>query len=95
MAVTTLQQTSTVEFAEMLCNRLWQFRLGLEGQSEQSIAGLEVPAALLLSDFCVFAGLSEEQHARALGQEGVDYVNEVLETRVRKLTSGRRGAARQ
>jgi hypothetical protein len=74
---------------------LWQFRLGLEGQSEQSIAGLEVPAALLLSDFCVFAGLSEEQHARALGQEGVDYVNEVLETRVRKLTSGRRGAARQ
>ena len=90
-----LVQTPVAEAREVLCNKLWQFRLALEGQAEQSISALDVPAALLLSDLCVFAGLSEEEHARVLGEEGVAYVNEVLETRVGRLTSGLGGAAHQ
>jgi hypothetical protein len=95
MEATISQQRSVTEQSETLCNKLWQFRLALEGQAEQSIRELEVQAALLLSDLCVFAGLSEEQHARVLGEEGVAYVNEILEERVRLATSGRVGAARQ
>ena len=95
MATTISQQRSVTEQSETLCNKLWHFRLALEGQAEQSITGLEVPAALLLSDLCVFAGLTEEQHARVLGEEGVAYVNEILEERVRRATSGRVGTARQ
>jgi hypothetical protein len=95
MVVATLQQTTTVELAETLCNKLWHFRLAIEGQAGQSVTEMDVPIPLLLSDLCVFVGLSEEQHSRVLGEEGVAYVNDVLETRVRKATSGRRGAARQ
>jgi hypothetical protein len=43
----------------------------------------------------VFAGLSEEEHARVLGEEGIAYVNEVPETRVERLASSPGGAARQ
>lgn len=89
MAIATLQQVSTAELAETLCNRLWQFRLGLEGQAGQPVTTLDAPVALILSDLCRFLHLSEEQHRRVLGDEGVTYVNEFLNTRVRKATSGR------
>jgi hypothetical protein len=42
-----LVRTPVVEVRGLLCNKLWQFRLALEGQAEQSIAALDVPAALL------------------------------------------------
>jgi hypothetical protein len=95
MVVATSHQVFASELAETLCNRLWQFRLGLEGQAGESITVLDAPVALVLSDLCRFLHLSEEQHARVLGEEGVAYVDEVLETRVRKVTSGRQEAARQ
>jgi hypothetical protein len=89
------RQNCAAQLEELLCNKLWQFRLGLEAQAGQSIIELDAPVALVLSDLCVFLGLSEEQHARVLGQEGVAYTNEVLETRVRVATSGHRPAARR
>ena len=95
MAAAILSQDRVAEFEEVLCDKLWQFRLALEGQARQPAASIEAPVTLLLSDLCVFAGLTEEQHARVLGQEGVDHVNGVLETKVRIATSGRRGTARQ
>ena len=95
MAAVILSQDRVAEFEEVLCNRLWQFRLALEGQAGESAAYIEAPVTLLLSDLCVFAGLSEEQHARVLGRDGVDHVNGVLASRVRIATSGRGRAARQ
>ena len=95
MEVTVQQETAESELEEMLCSRLWRFRLDLEAQAGQPITQLHAPAALLLSDLCVFAGLSEEQHAKVLGQHGLAYVNGVLDTRVREATSGRGGAARR
>ena len=95
MAVAIPHRDRVAEFEEVLTNRLWQFRLALEGQAGQSAASIESPVTLLLSDLCRFAGLSEEQHARVLGQEGVAHVNWVLEMRVTTATSGCRRAARQ
>ncbi len=95
MATVTLQDVSSTGVEEMLCNKLWQFRLGLEAQADQPVAALEVPVALLLSDLCVFAGLSEEQHARVLGEEGLAYVNEILAMRWTLKASGPPTAARR
>jgi hypothetical protein len=81
MKVTTLHPTISVGFEETLCIKLWRFRLGLESQAGESIAEMEAPVVLLLSDLCVFAGLSEEQHSIVLGEEGMDFVNETLTKR--------------
>lgn len=89
MTAVTIRDLSAADFKERLCIRLWQFRLTLEGQAKQPATGIEAPVTLLLSDLCVFAGLSEEQHARVLGQEGVEHVEEVLETRVTALARRR------
>ena len=89
MTVGTLSRICTEEdIEETLCNKLWQFRLSFESQAEQSLAAMNVPFALLMSDVCVFAGLSEEQHDRVLGEEGVSYVNKVLATRWKLKTNG-------
>ena len=80
----TVKAGSVAETEEILCNKLWQFRLSMEYQAGQPITEIVAPVALILSDLCVFAGLSEEQHAKVLGKAAVDFVNEVQQTRVRK-----------
>ena len=90
----TVKAGSAAESEELLCNKLWQFRLSLEYQAGQPITEIVAPVALILSDLCVFAGLSEEQHALVLGQESVDYVNEVLDSRVKSATRKSAGTIR-
>ena len=95
MTIKTMQPFAEEGLEVVLCSRLRQFRVALEQQSGESVIEMEVPIALLLSDLCVFAGLSEEQHAAVLGDEGVAFVNDVLATRLRLKMSGRMGTARQ
>ena len=95
MTITSMYPIVEEGLEEALCSKLRQFRLGLEGQSGESVSAMEAPIALLLSDLCVFTGLNEEQHRRVLGDEGVAFVNDVLATRMRLKMNGRVGTARQ
>ena len=89
MALATLSGIyAEKDIEETLCKRLGQFRLSLESQADKPVAAMEVPVAVLLSDLGVFLCLSEEQHDRVLGEQGVSYVNEVLATRWKLKTSG-------
>jgi hypothetical protein len=76
--------TDSIEKAikNYLTGKLAQFRTTLEGEAGQPICEIELDGTLLLSDICRFLGLDEQQYNQVLGENGVQYVSEVFETRV-------------
>jgi hypothetical protein len=59
---------------------LKKLREELEEGTGQSIAGLEITAALFLSDICAALGLAENERDTVLGEEGASFVEEFLST---------------
>jgi predicted HTH transcriptional regulator len=55
----------------------------------ESWTALEVPMVLLLADVCNTLGLTEEERAIVLGQEGAQALAENLETRIHPVPSPR------
>ena len=69
-------------------DRLQGFREGLEHDMEtEPWTALEAPMVLLLSDVCDALGLTEDERARILGQEGMVALAESLEVRVRLVAN--------
>lgn len=58
--------------------RLMELRKALEDDGA-TIADVEVPAAVLLSDVCEVLGLSPKQRRVVLGTAGVQYVDGLLD----------------
>ena len=57
---------------------LSDFRKTLERESSGSINRIEGNAACLLSDLCIFLGLSDENRRKVLGSDGARFVDSVL-----------------
>ena len=57
---------------------LSDFRKTLERENGGSINRLESNAACLLSDLCIFLGLSDENRRKVLGSDGAGFVDTVL-----------------
>ena len=85
MSAQQLSQFSNVEVFS-LSQALRRFRQQLESQAEKPIHEIDANAALLLSDLCVFMGLGERQHDTILGQEAVNFLTEMLDTKVKMIT---------
>jgi hypothetical protein len=70
--------------------RLRRFREGLEREMRpESWLDLEAPLVVILADLCDALGLDEGEQAGILGCDGVLALSDVLETRIRPVTSPR------
>ncbi len=64
---------------ESMTDLLTHFRQTLEHENNQPIHQLEnVNAAMLLSDLCVFLGLSDQNRRKILGATAATHLDEVL-----------------
>ena len=64
---------------ESMTDLLTHFRQTLERENSQPIQQLEnVNAAMLLSDLCVFLGLSDQNRRKILGATAATYLDEIL-----------------
>lgn len=80
----SLPQVQNVEFIS-LTQELMRFRQQLEIEAGEPLCGLEVDAALLLSDLCNFLKLGPTQKALILGEQGTAYLVAVLQAKVSTL----------
>lgn len=67
----------------LLSEALRQFRHRIEQESGEPIEGIEVNAALFLSDFCRFLKLGHQQQHHVLGGQAADFVSMTEGTRIR------------
>ena len=58
---------------------LSDFRKTLERESGGSISRLDTTAAEILSDLCVFLGLSDENRRKVLGHDGARFIDSTLD----------------
>ena len=58
---------------------LSDFRKTLERESGGSISRLDTTAAEILTDLCVFLGLSDENRRKVLGQDGTRFIESTLD----------------
>ena len=64
---------------ESLTDLLTHFRQTLERENDKPINELgEVNAAMLISDLCVFLGLSDQNRRKILGAKAATYLDEIL-----------------
>jgi hypothetical protein len=62
---------------------LSDFRKTLERESSGSIDQLQTSGAEVLSDLCIFLGLSDENRRKVLGKDGARFIDSILETPIR------------
>ena len=64
---------------ESMTDLLTHFRQTLERENNQSIQELDnVNAAMLLSDLCVFLGLSDQNRRKTLGATASTWIDQIL-----------------
>ncbi len=69
-----------IEYASMT-DLLTHFRQALERDSGKPINESEINAAELLSDLCVFLGLSDQNRRKILGAKAAIYIDQILAVR--------------
>ena len=68
---------------ESMTDLLTHFRQTLERENNQSIQELDVVnAAMILSDLCVFLGLSDQNRRKILGARAATYIDQTLAAQV-------------
>ena len=65
-----------------LAAKLADFRIVLENGTGKSIQNLDLNVALLLADLCKVFGLGEGECRHVLGEDGLTYVIEVMNTHI-------------
>ena len=68
---------------ESMTDLLTHFRQILERENSESIQELDnINAAMILSDLCVFLGLSDQNRRKVLGAQAATYIDQTLTARV-------------
>jgi hypothetical protein len=62
---------------------LSDFRKTLERENGRSIDQLQTSGAEMLSDLCIFLGLSDENRRKVLGKDGARFIDSILDTPIR------------
>jgi len=71
-----------IQYASMT-DLLTHFRQTLEGENHKPIQELDdINAAMILSDLCVFLGLSDQNRRKVLGARAATYIDQTLAAQV-------------